>query len=166
MVPIFLEAIGPEPGTTNPAQYLHLRAMDRFSGDANAFLADGIRVYADGGHTHSMERWVRFRFDPPFELVGGFRFWCPGLIVPDGWTFRYGTTSTYRRPVPSPSSIAVNVMPTSRPGAPNVGPSELMDGTQPRYSDWIVLQAGVGRDAPAGPMVAEPITYRLDWDEA
>ena len=160
-----IERIGTPPGSDQVVQYLHLRRSDRFSGTEDAFSSDGIRVAVDGSRTYSMERWFRFRFSPPFNFIRGFRFWAPGLEVPTGWIIRYGVAQEYKRPVSNASLIATNPLPTSRPESPNVGGLELMDGTEPRWSDWIVLQASADAQADPGAMV-EAITYEVEWQQA
>lgn len=159
-------------GRESESQHLHLLELDVFSGGPRDFGDHAIRADISGAPTYSMERWFRWRFEPPFTQVEDFYFWTPGLVVPQGWTLRYGTTPEFALPVNAPSSIAVLELPTSKPAAPNAGGVPPLDGTETRYSDWIVLQASVNADASIGPMLGfegnDPVAieYRLDWTES
>lgn len=166
-----VEAVGPS-GVEEETEFLHLLGIDAHSAERLYYALYALKPDLDGSPVYSWERWCRFKFEPTFTYVTDFYFWVPGLVVPTGWTIRYGSTDTYRQPTNSPSVIAVNELPTSKPEAPNVGGLTPLDGSEVRYSDWIVLQASVSGDAALGPMLgfegAEPdfIEYRFDWTES
>lgn len=165
-----LERLG--NGQESESSYLHVLSADVFSGSARNYANYAIRVDASGVVTYSMERWVRWRFEPPFTQVEDVRFWTPNLVVPEGWTLLYGSTDDFSIPTNAPSSIAVHELPTSKPAAPNAGGVPPLQGTDTRYSKWIVLQASADDDAEIGPMLGfedeDPvgIGYRLDWTES
>lgn len=165
------EAVGSTQVIQTLVGYLHMLADDRHT----IAGAQGYRTaLLDQARPISYERWIRVRFDPPFRFISGLRFWTPNLIIPDGWSLLWGTTDTYREPVNTISSIAVDEVPTSDPGAPNCGPAPTGTGTQ--HSSWIVLQARIVDFAKveAGPMMIDhgaeadtpiAIEYRLEWSE-
>lgn len=159
-------------GEEQVASHLHVLEIDVFSDGERNYGDYAIRPDISGVPTYSMERWVRWRFEEPFTQVADIYFWVPGLVVPEGWTLRYGSTETFVQPTNAPSSIAVSELPTSKPAAPNAGGVPPLEGTETRYSDWIVLQASVNTDAAIGPMLGYdgvdpvPIEYRLDWTES
>lgn len=165
-----VEAVG-DPPEERESDFLHLLGMDAHSTERLYYALHALRPDLDGSPVYSWERWCRFKFEPAFSYVRDFYFWVPGLVVPTGWTLRYGTSETYRRPTSSASSIAVGELPTSKPADPNAGGVSPLDGSEVRYSDWIVLQASVSGDAGIGPMLgfqgADPdfIEYRFDWTE-
>lgn len=154
------------------ASYLHVLEIDAFSAGALNYGIHAIRADISGAPTYSMERWFRWRFEQPFTYIADVLFWTPGLTVPQGWTLLYGTSETFVQPTNAPSSIAVSALPMTKPVSPNVGGVPPMDGTETRYSDWIVLQASVNADADIGPMLGfmgnDPVNieYRLDWTES
>lgn len=166
-----VEYIGPPPGLGRATEYIHLLGVDAYSTAVRSFADNPIFPREDGGPVYSMERWLRFHFAQPFTQVFDFKFWMPDLVVPDGWLFRYGTTTSYQQPTNAPSAIATGPVPTTKPEELNVGGNPPLDGTEERYSDWIVLQAIVDGDAPVGPMRGfvgndpRPLQYRFDWTE-
>lgn len=167
------EAIGPPPGQLQAATSVHMLAQDAFSTPgATGYAAGPLQVHADGSPTWSMERWLRIAFEPPFTEIRDVYFWLPGLVVTPGWSLALGTTTTYRQPTSSPSTIATQAAPTTKPTEPNAGGRPALTGPDERYSDWIVLQASATGDAPPGPMLGfnpdgspKPLQYRLDWIE-
>lgn len=159
-------------GQESESGHLHVLRSDVFSGSARNYANYAIRPDASGAPTYSMERWFRWRFEPPFTQIEDVYFWTPGLEVPEGWTLLYGTVEEFSPPSNAPSSIAVHELPTSKPTAPNAGGVPPLQGTETRYSKWIVLQASADADAEVGPMLGfedeDPvgIEYRLDWTES
>lgn len=167
-----IEAIGPPPGVTDVAEYIHVLQDDAFSLGESTYTLSPLLPNEDGSPSTSMERWVRFRFTQPFTQVFDFFFYMPGLVVPTGWTLRYGTALTYQTPTNGPSAIATGPVPTSKPLEPNAGGLTPLNGDVEQYSDWIVLQATVNGDAPVGPLRGfnldnsrRPLDYRFDWTE-
>lgn len=166
------EAVGAPPGAIRVTGVVHLMAADAYSNGLDGYLDSPLRSEADLSPGRSTERWFRIAFEQPFVLVKDFRFWMPNLSVPLGWTFRYGVSPAYQQPTNASSAIATQVVPTTRPDDPNAGGVPGEDGTEERYSDWIVLQASVDGDAPAGPLLGYdvqnlpiPIEYRFEWTQ-
>lgn len=160
-------------GRESESEFLHLIEIDEFSNDPYGFADHAIRTGMSGAPTYSMERWFRWRFEQPFSHISDIYFWTPGLVVPEGWTVKYGTSENFAQPTNAPSSIATLELPTSKPEAPNAGGVPPLEGTETRYSDWIVLQASVNSDAAIGPMLGfdnddapVAVEYRLDWTES
>lgn len=167
-----VETIGPPSAPLHrETAFIHVLQEDAFSVGDEGFTVSPILPRLDGGPSYSMERWLRFRFATPFVQVFDFKFSMPNLDVRPGWTFSYGTTTTYRQPTNGPSAIATGPVPMTQPLEPNAGGLTPLDGDMERYSDWIVLQAVVNGDAPVGPMqgftglAAKPLQYRFDWTE-
>lgn len=157
------EAIGAGPtirALTSSEQYLHLQAISSLSEAATAtsYLDAPMQSHGEtSGTLYTFEKWIRVRFDPPFNTVSRFRFWTPNLdpavLAAAGRSVQWGSTDSYRPPMNSPSTIAVNPILTADPVSPNCGGEQHLEGTQTRYSDWIVLQAcaqlGVADPGPA-----------------
>lgn len=166
-----VEFVGPPPGSTRATEFLHLLGVDGFSTGELGFARHPILPRLDGGPVYSMERWLRFRFAQPFTEVFDFKFWMPGLAIPQGWTLNYGVARTYRTPSNGPSEIATGPVPTTKPQEPNVGGVPPLQGNQEQHSDWVVLQVIVNGDAPVGPMQGftgnnpKPLQFRFDWTE-
>lgn len=153
-----------------PSNYLNLLAQDVSSMAYQAPDLEGSLYplqIPDTGTAYSYERWFRFRFTPPFNAVQMFRFFCPNYQAVDGWTVLWGTASVYSTAVNTPSTVAVNPLPTTDPLVANCGGSSALDGSQVRYTDWIVLQASVDSTALAGPFQGyggDNRPSRLDYD--
>lgn len=172
------EVIGVGADSVDLTGFLHLFGADEHSGttidDYLDFPIDGTV----GGVVYSYERWIRARFDTGFLGVRAYRFFSPTVAsLPAGWTFKFGTTSSYATPVTTASTIATTALPSADPGrgSPNAGGASLVDGSTTRYSDWIVLQAIVDTDmvGGSGPAfgfdlgdVAIPIEYDFYWTES
>ena len=167
-----VESIGPPPGSSRAADFVHVLQDDAFSVGELGFTVSPILPRLDGGPSYSMERWLRFKFAQPFTQVFDFKFWMPDLDVRPGWTFSYGTTTSYQQPSNGPSAIATGPVPMTLPLEPNAGGVTPLNGDQERYSDWIVIQAIVNGDALVGPMqgfgadhAPKPLQYRFNWTE-
>lgn len=168
-----VQQIGTAPGVDIVTPYLNLHRTDSYSLTQTSYIDEAIQVRSDGAPTYSYERWCRIRFTPPFDQVREMRFWATNLIIRNGWTVKWGTTSTFHNPTNSLSTYAVNLLPATDPGisAPNIGGAAQL-GTAVRYSDWIVIQASVNGDAETGPVGGfdmsnhpQVITYHFAWTE-
>jgi hypothetical protein len=167
-----LESIGPYPGSEQEVTFVNLISQDGHSGGELGYLENPVRPNSDLSAGFSVERWVRFLFDPPFALISDLYFWIPDLIVPFGWTFKYGLTDTYQEPTSSESSYATLSIPDEKPIAPNIGGVPPIAGPSSYYTDWIVMQASVSGDAASGPIQGFdslnrpiPFQYRLEWTQ-
>lgn len=167
------EYIGDPPGVPVLTEYIHLIGRDAESGGEKGYVQNPIRPRQDGAPAPSYERWFRFEFKQPFTQVFDFFFWMPDLVIPEGWSVRYGVVPSFQTPSASDSAIANQEVPTTKPERPNAGGVVPLEGDQVRYSDFIVVQATVRDDAPVGPMlgfdpvtkVARPLQYRFVWTE-
>lgn len=158
-------------------QYVHLMASDAHSPQIPYGYAEGALNDTGSGVLYTFERWVRVRFDPEFGAVRAFRLWAPNLVyLPPGWSVQFGVAHDFQTPVNTASSIAVEPVPTSDPGAesPNAGGDVALTGTGTQHSDWIVLQASVDTAiAGPGPVLGFstegaliPIEFTFVWTES
>lgn len=170
------EAVGPAQDTQDVESFLHLMALDEHSPQDQYGYAQGAMNDTGSGVLYTYERWVRVRFTPQFNTVKDFRAWAPNLVdIPEGWTIKFGTASSFQTPVNTASSIATIPMPTSDPGAasPNAGGESPLAGTGTQYSDWIVLQASADTAVVGpGPVLGFstegtliPIQFAFTWIE-
>lgn len=113
--------------------------------------SDGIAVY-------SYERWLRVSFDPAATSVGSLRFWLNGYLPIDGWTVRYGLSTSFTTPTGQRSTVALQPPPVDDPGISNLTVTALP------YSDWLVFQARyVGPGSV--PIQTTELDVRIAWTE-
>lgn len=170
-----LEAVGPTGDVQASTGYVHLLATDEHSPqDPYGYVTQTLNS-TGSGIAYTYERWVRVEFSGSFNTLRSFRFWVPNLKPVTGWTFKYGTTTTYQAPVNTASSVATLQVPTSDPGssAPNAGGAQRLFGTGLFYSDWIVMQASADLSVVGpGPVLGFSveatlieIDFRFNWTE-
>lgn len=167
------EAVGAGEDIETIGQYVNLLSVDAHSNQSLYGYTAG--VLTGSGTVYSYERWIRVRFDPPFNAVWAMRFYVPNYASEPGWTLNFGTSTTYQQPVNTGSAIAIVPVPTTDPGPtlPNCGGYTRLPGTGTQYSDWIVMQASVDTSvATPGPVLGftvegtlNPIQYVVNWIE-
>lgn len=148
-------------------QFINLLTVDAHSDGRDGFAGAPLQDSVD----HSVERWMRIRFQPPFGQVRDLRVWCENVLAP-GWAVRFGASSNPATPSSELSTIATVALPGADPGQANLLSGPLR-GDQDGFSLWIVLQACVD-PAVAGPQPigyaseswsAVPIELRFAWTE-
>ena len=173
------ETIGSSPGVTSmvTGSVVHLLAVDLNSRQNLYAYADyPLRPVDSTTPAYSYERWIRVRFDPPYNTVRQFRFWLGNIDpIPNGWQILWGAAVSYQTPVNTQSAIATSPVPTTDPGAsPNIGGTTRLAGTGTNYTEWIVLQAVADPAVIAGPGPAMgfdqegtliPFEFHVAWIE-
>jgi hypothetical protein len=157
--------------TLNPAN------LNMGSADATGLSPVTYPITAQAGGA-SFEKWVRVYVQAlgGSNQVDNLEVWLSslggGYLTGEGMVCNLATSgyaaATYPGPGPSgvTSLIALNAMPTSGPGGPNLGIGGLLSGAivvAPAYSDYMVLQAKVTEATPAGN--ANTKTLTVQWDE-
>jgi hypothetical protein len=140
-------------------QYVNILGADVHSAGEIGFAFAPLGP-ASSGTVYSYERWIRLRFQPPFNTVYAIRVWAPEVTLADGWTLTFGTTDTYATPVTTASTIATDALPDSDPGLDdaNLIGADRLDGsgTDDQYSLWLVLQLAVDTEVAEG---GQPVGY-------
>ena len=182
------------PGPVVPSTYTTEPSVALVEGGSDPLvLADGVtNLNSDATHSagllgfafapitgttgtvYSTERWVRLRFEAPFNSVQGARFWVPNASsIAAGWTIKWGTSASYQTPVSTASTIATGSLPTTDPGinAPNLIAAPITGDQGDGFTLWLVLQATVDLST-AGPQVIgydpesitpEPLKLQIAW---
>lgn len=178
-VVVLEEWYGPSPGTLSiiTAPLVHLLSADTNSRqNVYGYTDAALRLVDQDTAAYTYERWIRVRFDPPYNTVRQFRFWVGNTaFIPEGWQVLWGSALTYQSPINTPSAIATTPVPTTDPGAAaNAGGLQRVTGTGTNYTNWIVLQAMVDptKVKGAGPALGFnqegtiiPIEFHIAWIE-
>ena len=130
-------------------------------------LADAIPA-----GTNSMEKYQRVRVtvNGDSNVIQGIRIWRTGTLggadvhLCNCKTSAYAGAAVYASPAVATSSKAINAMPTSDPGATNLGIGGSLTGTisTTGYSDYLVHQIQVGAGTTAGPASANTMYFQYD----
>lgn len=120
--------------------------------------------------TRSFEVWLRAKLTGTFNSIGNFQFWMSTNFSPSTGLFvRWSpnarlSAGTYAKPTTGLSK-AVSAVPTSNPGAANIGVGTNPSGSLSAsgYSNYIVLQLATSSTAAAGD--TSLATFTLNYDE-
>ena len=161
-----LEAIGVGPHSESPMSYIHLLGADVHSTPAN-LAACPVQAKSTGERAYSYERWIRFRFTPPFGGITGLRFWVSDYAPNADWQVLFGLVSTYSTPRKDKSEVATSALPTTDPGvgSPNLMLSSI-EGMSVAYAPWIVLQAGRVGYGDGDSLQAAYLNFQFAWVQA
>jgi hypothetical protein len=136
----------------------------------NTTLATAFAIPAD---SYSYEKWQRLAVtvNGSSNTIKGIRVWRTGTLggasdthLTNARTTGYADTSTYAVPLLTVSSYT-QTMPTSDPGAANLGIAGSLAGTitsAPQYSDYLVHQIHVHSSTTAGPAAANTLYFQYD----
>ena len=116
---------------------------------------------------HSYEVWLRGKFTGTFNSIGNFQFWRSTNFSPStGLAISWGQTSAYATPTSGDSTKATASVPTSDPGAANVGVGANPSGSLSAsgFTNYIVLQLDTTTAAAAGD--TSLATFTLNYDES
>lgn len=167
------EAVGAEMDLVATSGYVHLLSLDEHSNQ----VADGYTAaILNSRKPYSVERWIRLVFSGSYVSIVSIKFWADNLVVPAGWTVKYGVSPSYVTPTRQASSIATHAVPTNLPSGPNISGS-LLTGPGANYSPWVVIQAHVTdfADVQQGSLLGQTgtevivptmIHYHFGWNES
>jgi hypothetical protein len=120
---------------------------------------------------NSYEKWQRFHVTNMggSSKIDNLQVWRTGSLganashKTNARTSSYGGAQTYATPTASASSVATQTMPTSAPGAANLGIGGSLSGsrTTTGYSDYLVMQITTTGSATAG----STKTFSCQYDE-
>lgn len=124
--------------------------------------------------TNAFEKWVRYYLSAKNDSnkIDNFQVWMTPSTAETGITYKTNLSTTLQNdsypgsgPTTSTSTVADLAMPTSDPGATNIGVSAGTGGlsTNGTYSDYIVFQLQVGSGAAPGNLLQK--TFNFQYDE-
>ena len=131
-------------------------------------------TYPISAGSYSFSKWVQGSWSGTFARIEDLRFWMSGsgsgyvtdeTLNVSATTASYSGTDVYSTPTSNQDSQANNSMPTSEPGSANVGFGGSLSGNleSAGHSDFIVVQASIGVNAPAGAVQTK--TFTLQYSE-
>ena len=131
-------------------------------------------TYPISAGSYSFSKWVQGDWSGSFTRIENLKFWMSGsgsgyvtdeTLNVSATTGVYAGTSVYVTPTNGADAKAVVTMPTAEPGSANVGIGGSLSGSlaSAGRSDFIVVQASIGVNAPAGAVQTK--TWTLQYDE-
>lgn len=143
---------------------------DTDMGSADSATVDPVANPITPG-SNSYEKWQRFHVTAMggSSKIDNLQVWRTGALganashVTNARTSSYGGAPTFATPTASSSSVAGQTMPTSDPGAANLGIGGSLTGslTATGYSDYLVHQIQTTGSATAG----STTTMNYQYDE-
>ena len=130
-----------------------------------------VAAYPVSAGNNSYEKYIRCHFTGTFNQIDNIQIWKSSgdYVTGEGIDTNLKTSSyvqsSFAAPVATESIVATTEMPTSDPGASNLGISGSLSGslTSEGYSDYWVSQAQSTASTPAGD--GNRKTFTIQYDE-
>ena len=159
-----------ESNTVSETQNTNITNLNFGSNDSSELTP---ATYPLEPSTYAYEKWVRFNVsvNGDTNTIDNLKVWISTGANPQAAvTFltncretTYGGAESFATPIATVSTIATQTAPVAEPSGANLGIGGLLSGTitTTGYSDYCVIQAGVGSGATAG----DSVTWTFAYDE-